>query len=593
MPISPLARRSAVAAFLLAIPLVACVSSERGAAPPSDGAVDPDAAHAELFVGDRFPSATECRACHPDHYREWSVSPHAYAQISPVFNAMHGSLLLRSNGTFGDFCIRCHTPVGMALGEPLFGPNSERDPVSLEGVTCIVCHRQDESFGKNSGRTPIREGDLFAPVNGPRDGDEVARVIASPDEFGPVVTEAGRRGRRIHAEAHFFEPITQPGFCGSCHDVTLVNGFRLEEAFSEYKQSPAAERGETCQDCHMGVEPGVASGYHTGPAAVVGGVPTTPRKRTSHMFPGPDHSVVHPGIYPHDPDAKDLATLEEWTTFDWRAGWGTDAFEDQDHDDADFPERWASIDDRYDAREIVDRQLALLAEAREAGTALLRRGYVLGDVEVVRADRERISVDVDVRNGTDGHSVPTGFVAERLVFLRVTLTDSTGAALFRSGDSDPNGDLRDLHSLYVHAGELPQDDQLFLLQSRFLTRNVRGGEREQVLAINTAVDPLPFLRPETRSSILTGRPGGARIHKMGIEPSGERTARYEIDGDVLTGRGPYALHVELVAGMVPVNLVHEIAEVGFDYGMSPREVADGVLAGHRVLWERTLTLDLE
>ncbi|MCA9309621.1 MAG: hypothetical protein KDA21_00310, partial [Phycisphaerales bacterium] len=210
------------------------------------------AAHEALFRDDHFPLATECRTCHPDHYREWSVSQHAYAQVSPIFNAMHARITELTNGTNGDFCIRCHTPVGMALGEPLFGPNSERDPVSLEGVTCIVCHRQDESFGKNSGRTPIREGDLFAPVNGPRNGDEVARVIASPDEFGPVVTEAGRRGRRIHAEAHFFEPITQPGFCGSCHDVTLVNGFRLEEAFSEYKQSPAAERGETCQDCHMG-----------------------------------------------------------------------------------------------------------------------------------------------------------------------------------------------------------------------------------------------------------------------------------------------------------------------------------------------------
>ena len=48
--------------------------------------------------------------------------------------------------------------------------------------------------------------------------------------------------------------------------------------------------------------------------------------------------------------------------------------------------------------------------------------------------------------------------------------------------------------------------------------------------------------------------------------------------------------VELVAGMVPVNLIHEIHRVGFDYGMTAREVADGVLAGHRVLHVSTIEL---
>jgi phosphosulfolactate phosphohydrolase-like enzyme len=43
--------------------------------------------------------------------------------------------------------------------------------------------------------------------------------------------------------------------------------------------------------------------------------------------------------------------------------------------------------------------------------------------------------------------------------------------------------------------------------------------------------------------------------------------------------------------MVPVNLVATIQHVGFDYGMSPREVADAVVAGHRVLWERTIPLE--
>ena len=45
---------------------------------------DPDTAHGALFIADRYPSATECGGCHPRHYSEWSVSQHAYAQMSPV-----------------------------------------------------------------------------------------------------------------------------------------------------------------------------------------------------------------------------------------------------------------------------------------------------------------------------------------------------------------------------------------------------------------------------------------------------------------------------------------------------------------------------
>lgn len=546
--------------------------------------IDAAAAHRAILDGNPYPSAAECKACHEEHYREWAVSPHAYAQLSPVFNAMHGKILKGMNGTSGDFCIRCHTPVGMAMGEPLFGPNSERHPVSLEGVTCIVCHRVDQSFGKNSGRNPLVEGDLFAPVYGPEGGSDLDRVLESPEEFGRVVTEPGERGRKIHSDAVRFDPISSPGFCGRCHDVTFVNGFRLEEAFSEYKASPARERGESCQDCHMGVEPGIASGYRTAPAAVVGGVPTRPRKRTNHMFVGPDHSVVHPGIFPHDPRAKEFATLEEWTTFDVEAGWGTDAFEDTADLDHPFPERWASIDDRYDARYIIDRQEERLAVAYAEGTKLLKRGYVLGEVRAVQDGG--LSLEVEVKNGTDGHNVPTGFIAERLVFLQVTVRDAAGEVVYRSGDLDPNGDVRDLHSVYVHAGELPLDEDLFSLQSKFILRNLRGGEREAVLAINESPDPLPFARPPSSSSILRGRPEGSRIHKQTIEPGGTRTASYAIDRDELSGSGPYVANVKLVAAMVPANLVHAIQDVGFDYGMSPRAVADAVVAGHRVLWER-------
>jgi hypothetical protein len=509
--------------------------------------------------------------------------------MSPVFNAMHATILKLTNGTNGDFCIRCHTPVGMNLNEPEFMSNMDRHPTSREGITCIACHRLQNPYGKVSGRLAIVEGDIFDPVFGPTGGSEVRRVIGSGDYN--VNTKRGRAGRAIHTNAMKLDQMSTSGFCATCHDVNLVNGFRLEEAFSDFKTSPASRNGVTCQDCHMGVEPGKNSGYARGPAAIVGGKPTKLRKRTNHMFAGPDYSVIHPGIFPHNPDAAELATIREWLSYDYEAGWGTDEFEKNLPADYKFPRRWTSADDRYDARDILADNLTLLEEIEIQRRQVLKEGYRLEDVIVERADQSGIKFKVEVANGTDGHSVPTGFDAERLVFLQVTLTDQNGIVVFKSGDLDPNGDVRDTHSLYVHNGELPRDEYLFSLQSRFIVNMVRGGERDQVLAVNYSPTPLPFLRPSTSSTVLLGRPVDARKHRQVLVPLSSKWPEYEVNRSHLIGsRGPYSANIKLIAAMVPINLINEIKDVGFDYNMSPRDVAARVLAGHMVLWEYDLTL---
>ena len=545
--------------------------------------------HDSLLLENRFPSATTCRPCHPGHYREWSVSAHAYAQMSPVFNAMHSTIFKLTNGTNGDFCIRCHTPVGMNLKEPEFMSNIDRHPTSREGVTCIACHRLKNAYGKVSGRLAIVEGDIFDAVFGPTGNEELKRVIESGEYI--VNTERGKAGRAIHTNVVKLDQMRTSGFCATCHDVNLVNGFRLEEAFSDYKTSPASKRGVTCQDCHMGKEPGKASGYDIAPAAIVGGKPTKPRRRTNHMFAGPDYSVIHPGIFPHNSDASDMATIREWLTYDHKAGWGTEEFEDNIPQDFEFPPRWTSADDRYDARDILTENFKLLKEIEVQRKQVLQAGYQLGDVIVDRVGQGGIKLKVEVRSATDGHSVPTGFDAERLVFLQVIVTDSDGKVVFQSGDLDPNGDVRDSHSLYVHNGELPRDKYLFSLQSRFIVRMLRGGEREQVLAVNYSPNPLPFLRPSTRSTVLLGRPVGARKHRQVLPPLASKWPQYKVKRSALVGsKGPYRASIKLITGMVPVNLINEIKDVGFDYNMSARDIAEGVLAGHMVLWERNLIL---
>jgi hypothetical protein len=579
-------------------------------AAPDQPAADADTAHAALFTGARYPSATQCAACHPKQYREWSISQHAYAQMSPVFNAMQATTIKLTNGTNGDFCIRCHTQIGMNLGEAEFASNIDRDPAAREGVSCVVCHRVSKPYGKLSGRLALVEGPLTAPTYGPTGPQQ--RLDEVIDKAG-LVTKPESPGRKVHAQANKFFQLTTPAFCGSCHDVTLVNGFRLEEAFSEYKNTPAARRGVTCQDCHMGREPGRTvvdksdpdfeqKNYDFGPAAKVGSLETTPRL---HMFVGPDYSVLPPSLFPinaraikeesqkTDPTAPGFATIREWLAFDHKAGWGAEDFESAVPKNTVFPERWASVDDRYDAREILNENETLLKMIAEQRLKLLRTGYLIGDIQTVKAGADGIRFRVQVKSGTDGHNVPTGFDAERLVWLHVQVLDADGKLIKESGDLDPNGDVRDLHSLYVHNGELPLDTELFSLQSKFVTRNVRGGEREQVLPINYSATPLPFLRPSTESTILLGRPTGARKHKQGIDPHGERWSEYAVAASQLDGRGPYKAIVQLKAAMVPVNLLNEIRDVGFDYNMSARDVAANLVAGHQVIWEREVSFDVQ
>ena len=68
------------------------------------------------------------------------------------------------------------------------------------------------------------------------------------------------------------------------------------------------------------------------------------------------------------------------------------------------------------AREIIEENLGVLEEVAAERKALLRAGYQLGEIKVEESGKEGIRFSVEVKNGTDGHNVPTGFDAERLVF---------------------------------------------------------------------------------------------------------------------------------------------------------------------------------
>lgn len=110
------------------------------------------------------------------------------------------------NLTTGDFCIRCHNPVGMNLGEKPYMSSVDRHPASYEGITCVVCHRLNTAYGRVNGRVRIDQGPIFAPVKGPLGDTELKSVLANPDKWH-VTTEPGKPGREIHGDAFEREQV--------------------------------------------------------------------------------------------------------------------------------------------------------------------------------------------------------------------------------------------------------------------------------------------------------------------------------------------------------------------------------------------------
>ena len=57
------------------------------------------------------------------------------------------------------------------------------------------------------------------------------------------------------------DQISKSELCVCCHQVAVHLGIKLEIVWDEYRASPAFKAGITCQDCHMGTEPGKTDGY--------------------------------------------------------------------------------------------------------------------------------------------------------------------------------------------------------------------------------------------------------------------------------------------------------------------------------------------
>jgi nitrate/TMAO reductase-like tetraheme cytochrome c subunit len=504
-----------------------------------------------------YPTAAQCGECHKQIYDEWSSSSHANASISPMFHKFEQKFQELTQGTVGTFCVRCHQQVGTQLGEKREAALWNRSQISREGVTCITCHRVKEQYGKVNGERRVEPGKIYEPVYGSGEQSVIKDVLAKKDTYS-VKTDPEGRGNDIHTGMVTNTQMTKSEFCVSCHQVAVNLGIKLEIVWDQYRDSPARKQGISCQDCHMGKVPGKPEGYATAPSAIVGGKEINPgRRHANHRFIGPGYSIAHPGIFPHNPKAQ-ATSIEDWLTFDWRAGWGTTKFEDKVADGkikAEFPKKWADALDREDARKIIDENLGKLAERDKLRKQVMENSskvdgpYIKGEPQV----GTDLAFTYKIKNTNSGHNMPSGSLgAQPQVWVNVALVDPDGKNIWESGYVDSNGDIADLHSLDVAAGRIKADQQLVNFQTKFLTTNVKGTEREMYLPVNFDIDPLPHLRPPGVPTTVLNHPPLVRMENHSLPPLGEEVASYSIPGSLLTRPGKYKLAFRLRSRAEPI-----------------------------------------
>jgi hypothetical protein len=189
----------------------------------------------DYFTEEELRDPQSCEGCHPQHFREWSGSMHAYASFDPVFRAMNARGQEETDGELGDFCVQCHAPLAVRYGLTEDGTDLDDVPDWAQGVTCFFCHSV-ESIGDehNNDITLASDGVMRGGLSDP---------VPSP------------KHRSAYSELVDTDNQASSAMCGSCHDLVTPAGVHLEKTFEEWKTTIFADedprRHLSCGECHM------------------------------------------------------------------------------------------------------------------------------------------------------------------------------------------------------------------------------------------------------------------------------------------------------------------------------------------------------
>jgi hypothetical protein len=354
-----------------------------------------------------YPAASDCADCHPTQQAQWEISAHARASDNPL---VHASI-----------CGRCHAPLGTQL-DPEFQlklydktPMPNMPAAASQGVTCVTCH--------STVHTPEEQLLTFIPEwPNWRVTDLALEIQPFEQALGTFGAGSAEDPVPVANDSHQSADVSSMSsadLCKPCHEVVVDKGplgphcglsqsrVLLLATYSEWAASPYADEGQTCQSCHMPLDPhaGVAA---VAPAGTEYKQPLPPRPLASHTVLG-------------------LST--------------------------DYPKTGPEV----------DRQEALVAAfVKDAATVAL-----LAPKEAFPG--APITVTATLTNIGAGHELPTGFAYWSEAWLEVQATDAGGQTIFASGDTDEDGWLRDEFNPRVVSGTLPYDAYLLSLRARLVS----------------------------------------------------------------------------------------------------------------------------
>jgi len=209
---------------------------------PGRGAPAPSPAPPSAPAGAPYTSAKTCATCHRLIHQYWSESAHARSATSPAYlEGLEAAVAAASDKQAVRVnCVWCHAPTVLVTGD-----HGLEQPVTREGVSCDFCHT-------------VKDVDL-------------ARA-GRPFEVGPGNV---KRGPLQYAKSKFHETEYSPLhkssalLCAACHEYRNPLGVAVLSTYTEWRQTPYAMRGVTCQECHMPVVPGTTVPAALGPGGYV------------------------------------------------------------------------------------------------------------------------------------------------------------------------------------------------------------------------------------------------------------------------------------------------------------------------------------
>jgi hypothetical protein len=220
-----------------------------------------------------------------------------------------------------------------------------------------------------------------------------------------------------------------------------------------------------------------------------------------------------------------------------------------------FPAAWADPGDRVEAWEIILANVDALNEKKEMRKQVMENGSRIDGPFF--SSKPSVGKDLafkyTVTNTDDGHNLPSGSLgAQPEIWFNVALIDPDGKNIWESGYVDSNGDFADNHSLDLAAGKIKFDDQIFNLQTKFLTTNVKGTDREMYLPVNFDIDQRPLLRSSNVPTTVLNHAPFVRMEGRSIPPLGKRDAKYIVPAELLKKPGTYKLAARMRSRAEPI-----------------------------------------